>query len=254
MTSALGRMHRTQARRELALAALVALTLAGCPLSDHYYIDDTLGRGGAAPSGGGTAGAFAATGGTDDTVHEGCVPSPEVCDGASKDCDAGACPPGCSAKQRNGHVYLLCLAPSAAMGVNYAAANMRCGSAAGELGLTVHLKLSVVESADEEGFLKDWIANVAPVTSSVWLGANDSAKEGTWVWGDGPQAWPFFHSGPMGDGMPEPGKYADFAPGTPDGSAQSDEDCAAFDGSLDWQWNDERCSEPLAGYVCEQNP
>ena len=252
------RLQHARTRRELGLAALVGLTLAGCPLTDHYYIDGTVGGGATGANGGAPPGPPKGKGGAENPDHEDCVAEPEVCDGVSNDCDADVdeddvCPPGCSAEQREGHVYLLCVAPSSATYVTYQTARMRCGSAGNDLGLMVHFELTSVESADEEAFLKDWVASVAPATDSVWLGANDIMKGGTWVWGEGPQAAPFLHVGPMG-AVPDPGKYADFAPGQPSGSNETDEDCAAFDGSLDWQWNDEYCSSPAAGYVCEQKP
>jgi hypothetical protein len=245
-------------------AALVGLTLAGCPLSDPYFIDPTLGQGGApggprpgagAPNGGPKPNDMIAKGGSGST----CVPAPEVCDGVSNDCDAeidedDVCPSGCSAHQRNGHLYLLCVAPTATGNVDYNFATMRCQNARNELDLSVGLQLAIVESDDEETFLKNWIASTAPATTLVWLGANDIAQEGTWVWGQGAAAWSFLKVGPMGDATPMPGKFADFAPGTPDGTAQMDEDCAAFDGSEAWQWNDEPCAGRIPGYLCEQSP
>jgi hypothetical protein len=257
MTRPPARTRRSRAWQKLALLAFVGPLLAGCPLTDHYYIDDTLGGGATTASGGAAASAGKAMGGSEGPDHD-CLPEPELCDGVSNDCDADVdeddvCPPGCSAAQHDGHVYLLCVATSAAAYVTHLAAGMRCDSAGSELGLDVHFNLASIESAGEEAFLKDWIATVAPPSASVWHAANDLTKEGTWVWGEGPQATPFLHSGPMGGGMPDPGKYADFAPGHPS-STQPDTDCGAFDGSLDWQWDDERCLTPAAGYVCEQKP
>jgi hypothetical protein len=262
------RRPRLPARSELALATLIALALPGCPLSDQYYIDPALGHAGAAAEHA-AAGQGPGMPGPKDMPMGG-MPGTSPNDGGKSPDGSGGTPssagtpsnttstfdvtypPDCSPQTYGSHVYLLCHETTPAAYVDYPTATARCESLQSDLGLSFGFELTFVESADEEAFLKAWIASVASTYEFIWLGANDIALEGTWVWGPAAGAAPFFHQGPMGGGMVVPGQYADFAPGDPNGTTWNDEDCGAFDGSVNWQWNDERCSERAAGFLCEE--
>ncbi len=260
--------RRFPARAELALAALLALALPGCPLSDQYYIDPTLGTAGApsehaaagrapmmmAPKGGpagGMAGAPSNNGGKSANGAGGTAGSAGTPPNTASTFDV-TYPADCSPQTYDDHVYLLCHETSYAAYVDYSTATTRCESLQSDLGLSFGFELTFVESADEDAFLKDWIGSVASGYEFVWLGANDIAMEGSWVWGQAPGATPFFHQDPMGGGTAAPGDFADFAPGDPNGTTRNDEDCGAFDGSVNWQWNDERCATRAAGFLCEE--
>ncbi|CAN5223272.1 hypothetical protein BH09MYX1_BH09MYX1_36540 [soil metagenome] len=75
-------------------------------------------------------------------------------------------------------------------------------------------------------------AFVSSLGPSVWIGATDAAKEGTWTW----------TTGEAGNGFAPP-----WGPLQPDNS-QSSEDCAMI--GVDGKWNDLSCAAIL-GYVCE---
>lgn len=253
--------------------------------------DHVAGRGGAAGSSqGGTAGsdpgdagdgaagdlavglggdsASGGTGGTSDAGSAGdhsageagsgpepCVPSPERCDGISNDCDEAvdedACPAGCSARQRDGHVYLLCLIAEQSNYVNYATAAAGCRDAGGVLGLDRSFELARIESAPENAFVKEWIIGSAGQAGMVWFGANDLDQEHRWVFGRGENAVQFFSGAQQGGGTPYQGAFHDFAEGRPNAANGADEDCAGYDADFAWQWNDLVCSQGRLGFVCE---
>jgi Lectin C-type domain len=186
-----------------------------------------------------------------------CVPTPEVCDGVSNGCDdqideGGVCPAGCTARTRDGHVYLLCLTTDASAELDYVAATAACANAGSMLGLGVTLELARLESADENDFAKAWIAEQATTDGMIWFGANDIDEEGRWVWGRGADAVQFFAGSAQGGGTPVMGRFNDFADGEPNSANGVDEDCGALDSDFDWQWNDLACGDGRLGYLCEQ--
>jgi len=211
------------------------------------------------PGSGGTNAGDAGDTGTAGEDGEPCVPSPERCDGVSNDCDDAideddACPAGCSAKTREGHLYLLCVAPDAAAQRDYSDASDFCEGAGEELGLGVSLALARIESAEESVFARAWADEVATETGSVWLGANDSDDENTWVWGRGRDAVQFFTGRYRGGGTPYMNRYNDFADGRPDSPEDANQDCGAMSSELAWQWDDFACGTPRLGELCEELP
>ncbi|MET0386841.1 MAG: C-type lectin domain-containing protein [Polyangiales bacterium] len=78
----------------------------------------------------------------------------------------------------------------------------------------------------------------------VWVGHNDQAHEGLWVWSRG--GVPFWQ-GVAADGLPYRGGYASWATGQPEGTS----DCGALmtDGAMD----ERNCAERL-DFVCEVIP
>lgn len=100
--------------------------------------------------------------------------------------------------------------------------------------------LATITSAPENAFIS------ARMTGDGWIGANDTAVEGTWKWITGPEANTTFWQG-TGSGSTVGGNYANWNSGEPNQSG--DEDCAETYVSSG-QWNDLPCSATL-GYVVE---
>jgi hypothetical protein len=210
---------------------------------------------------GGTAGAGAKGGTTGEGGEAGssCSPAVERCNGLDDDCndavdEGSVCPSGCSAKTREGHTYLLCLASGSTSGPVYGGARARCEAAAETLELGVDFELVRIESEPENDFLKAWIAASTSTSGAIWIGANDLEDENIWVWGDDPPSERFFTASNQGGGSPYMGRFNDFAEGRPNGVNGGTEDCGAMDSSFSWHWNDVVCSNGRLGYLCEQTP
>lgn len=98
--------------------------------------------------------------------------------------------------------------------------------------------LITLTSAAEQAF---YISQFGAVDG--WIGANDLAEEGRWVWADGPEAGQQFWSGAAGGSVTAPSNYASWVAGEPNnltynpcgGAPSCDEDVAEFDGG---NWND----------------
>ncbi len=222
------------------------------------------GAGGRAPTAGDTGAESGAAGdgtagdpGSGGTGGEPCVPDVERCDGVSNDCDelvdeGGVCPVGCEAKVRDDTLYLLCLFEDPDDQLAYAAAGEACENAGEKLELT--LELTRLDSAAENAFVKAWIDASTTVEGTVWIGANDLDEERRWVWGRAPNEVQFFTASRLGGGTPYLGRFNDFAPDRPNATNGAEENCGAFDATLDWQWNDLICSVPRLGFTCEQAP
>ena len=152
---------------------------------------------------------------------EDCPPPAEVCNGRDEDCDghadnpAGLCT-GCVVVERGRTVYHYC---SEATWIDASAACRGRG-----------MYLVTVDDAAENDWLATTAATMGP--GPWWLGYNDRATEGVWVW-DGPTPAVLYTS--WGDGEPN-----DYGTG---------EDCAEllFFGT---NWNDSRC-DAAQPYVCE---
>ncbi len=217
---------------------------------------DVATTGGAGGSGGSEAGT-GATGGEAEAGAGGCEPTQELCDGLSNDCDdeidEGAdCPAGCTAKTFEGNSYLLCLLEGGDDTLDYQEASDRCWAA--DDGLAFQYFLTRIGSAEENSFIKTWLAERAAPAGSIWTGGNDRNREGTWMWGLNSSAVQFFVGDEDGGGSAYMGRFHDFADGQPNGSSGSDEDCAVMSSDTDWQWNDVACTEAGVGFVCEQEP
>jgi hypothetical protein len=276
--------------RALGGAALFALFLPGCPLSDNYYVDaaggltaanggqttvgGTSGAGlsgnpalGGGPSAGAVGGAGRTTlGGSSGTTASGgaaggtagsagCVTEAERCDGIDNDCDDeidedAVCPDGCSVRINDKHRYLLCIAASKANGVTTDDAAARCNDLALELGASFHL--TSIESQKENDFLRTWLEDSLSGAAVVWMGANDRTKENTWVWGFDPDGEQFYVGDSGGGGTPYMNRFNDWSPGSPRSLNGEDQDCGSFDTGLDLHWDDRSCESVELGFICEE--
>ncbi|MCP4448066.1 MAG: hypothetical protein GY811_22435 [Myxococcales bacterium] len=146
----------------------------------------------------------------------------EVCDGRDNDCDGqvdeSLCP--CDEVRIGGRDYLFCdvLVP-------WNAAKNQCEQRGGRLAVFPD-RLST-----EEAFTK---ARELDGSRSWYLGATDSAEEGTWLAASG-----------------EPTVATFFAPGEPDDFGG--EHCAALASFAGGEWEDVRCGT-LLPYICELTP
>jgi hypothetical protein len=220
-----------------------------------------------------TSGCGAAPGCAGEPRPECCAPKAEVCDGISNDCDPDVdegevCPVEGHGATHGGHIYLLYLHDSGwdQQGHNpqqgwdemtgtqedYGEAATTCRAAGALLGLGVEFDLARIESVEENEFARAWIAESTSEEGMVWMGANDLALEGNWVWGQDAGAVQFFTGSARGGGTAVPGLYNDFTQGRPNAANGVDEDCGAFDSDFDWHWNDLDCGVPRLGALCEQ--
>jgi hypothetical protein len=150
-----------------------------------------------------------------------CPTSVEVCNGQDDDCNGrpddgtGACP-DCEVFVFGSHVYHLC------GGQPWLEASTTCRSRG------MHL-VTIDDDAENEAVSSTAAALAA---GGWWMGYNDRAEEGTWVW-DGPSPT-----------VP----YDSWAPDQPD-DGSGNEDCGQllFFGTF---WNDDDCAREFP-YVCE---
>jgi hypothetical protein len=222
------------------------------------------GMGGAGTGGAGTGGAGAGTGGAGTggagtggaAGSGGCVPTvpaTERCDGIDNNCTGGvdegvACPDHCTGATRAGHTYLLCAFENA----SGAMTRLRTWSQALEFCSMRGFGLVAIESAEEDAFILQWIAEME-LEDQVWMGANDRDqplgpnREGTWVWGSGNAAVQFWQGGE--NGMSVMMRYEDWATGEPNNT--DNEDCGVLSAKHDYQWADRACASTFANFVCE---
>jgi hypothetical protein len=101
-------------------------------------------------------------------------------------------------------------------------------SAGEALALSLGGHLATIRSASEQAWIE---ANFAGHlgTHGLWIGFNDIAVEGQWVWASA-----------------EPVTYTNWAPGNPNNGSTIDEDAAHLFGTIggldQWKWNDETAS------------
>ena len=88
--------------------------------------------------------------------------------------------------------------------------------------------LATIDSADEQAFVASLVGD------RTWIGANDKALEGTFVWDSG-----------------EPWGYENWATDEP--SDTLGEDCVELNKALGYAWNDSACADPHP-FVCERRP
>ena len=104
--------------------------------------------------------------------------------------------------------------------------------------------LTTITSQAENDFV------AARLTNAGWMGASDSASEGTWKWVTGPENGTTFCIGNMSCAV-QSGQYANWNNGEPNDSG-SNEDCGQFLAGGTGKWNDLPCSgSTLPGYVVE---
>jgi len=117
----------------------------------------------------------------------------------------------------------------------WAAARQRCRA------LGAGWDLASVRNVEVNRFLTDGLSGEA------WLGASDSAQEGTWIWiDDGTVFWNGSETG-----APVDGNYANWAGTEPNGEAGSA--CARLVPENSGAWADLECEE-LRGAVCKGPP
>lgn len=149
----------------------------------------------------------------------------ELCDDKDNDCDAlvdeySAMNPsceGCTLYARGASSYAFCLAAH-----SWDAARGECGLRGGDL--------LVIDDADENDAVAGQLSQVMGSLGQWYMGANDRAVEGSFVWLDGPAIG-----------------YTRWSPGEPN-DYQENEDCAVLFDAGDW--NDEACAMPKP-FVCE---
>ncbi len=155
----------------------------------------------------------------DDTSDQARPGGTEVCDGLDNDCDGqvdeALCP--CSEETIAGQHYLFC-----DVMVSWRVAKTECESRGGSLAIFSERAMS------DEAFLH---AKALQPTRSWYLGATDSAEEGSWADTDGEQLGSTY-----------------FAPGEPDDFGG--EHCAALASFSGGGWEDVRCNT-LLPYVCQ---
>ncbi|MBZ0117996.1 MAG: C-type lectin domain-containing protein [Sandaracinaceae bacterium] len=158
--------------------------------------------------------------------------STETCNGRDDDCngmidDGAGCP--CDLRIFMGRAYLFCRGANTE---TWQTAAERCAAQTG-------YSLVRIDSAEENRFI-DMETGALMGTSDWWIGATDSAAEGTWVWTDGTTA-----------------TYTNFESDQPNGGAG--QNCAEIDPSTTGAtgtaggWNDQECGTDQP-YVCEATP
>lgn len=156
---------------------------------------------------------------------------PELCDTFDNDCDGTAddsCVDGCTAfSPAGGSTYLFCTPPQ-----TRAAARTIC--------VNQGMDLLKVKTTAEHELLKQR----TPAATKFWIGATDSATEGTWVWGTETAAF-WMGGSPASGGAPVNGAFTAWAPGNP-----GPDDCAILETDSD-TWYAADCAG-TGGFICER--
>jgi hypothetical protein len=181
-----------------------------------------------------------------------CQPTTERCNGHDDNCneivDEQACnsaqlgTTGCSGfvlAASETHGYMLC---SGGTTRDYNHAQEACQAQG--------MRLVWIETEAENEGLSTKVAALVASGTDVWIGANDLATEGRWLWDGGQQFWSGNNSG-----KPVNGAYVNWMDGAPNNGANtgsgSQEDCAALIGGSP-AWGDRSCSNKY-GYLCEEH-
>lgn len=107
--------------------------------------------------------------------------------------------------------------------------------------------LASITSDEENTYLASHLAGGAS-----WIGASDTAVEGTWKWVGGPDDGLHFWTGEGETGATEPGQYSNWNPGEPNNSAPAENCGEMYAGDSTGQWNDLPCDQAILGsYMVE---
>jgi cysteine-rich repeat protein len=214
-------------RRWFLAAAIVVGCATGGPVVDATSTSGGASSGGTGavdPVGGGGAGLGGSGGGTSATCGDGVVDPGEECDdGNTIDGDGCSgclidCEPMAVKNPANHHCYRVFTTAA-----TWATAEPSCQTWGGAPGLG-HL-VSIADAA-EQTFVS------ALVSEGAWIGADDAANEGVYVWTDG-----------------TPWMYQHFAPGEPNDTNHT-ENCIYM--HADGGWDDHDCAYMWPSYVCER--
>ncbi|XP_043980383.1 ladderlectin-like [Gambusia affinis] len=97
--------------------------------------------------------------------------------------------------------------------------------------LSLRANLASIHSTNEYNFLRDLIYKASGAHTTSWVGAHDSAEEGTWMWSDGSKF--LFHN---------------WGPGQPN-NYRGNENCMDINLGGNDHVNDDTCSKELP-FVC----
>jgi hypothetical protein len=264
-------------------AALLVLVLgvAGCPVTDAYFVDQDRGMPGlggegagagsgnepgagkapvaGTPAGGslnpqGGAAAEPSTAGVSPGEGGGraepCTPMTERCNGHDDNCNDVVDEQACNSLPVG---TMGCAGFIVARDPNHG--YMLCSGVtrdyahAQEACQGQGMRLAWLESRDENAAVSAKVAAIEP-SGDVWIGANDIADEGVWSW-DGPGGSLFWggneYGNPVGDAFTA---WSEASPNNSEQGNPQGEDCAVLVASKA-NWADRSCSVKYA-YLCEE--
>lgn len=137
--------------------------------------------------------------------------------------ETGWCP--CREEMNGGSYYLFCIA---------AATQESAAETCGRMGY----QLAKIDDATEHQWVWDTAVDHEDAEGDWWIGLDDKATEGSFVWADGT---------PLGD-------YAPWGPDQPDDNASNPsqgEDCVHLSGMDEGAFNDLDCEADYLNFVCE---
>lgn len=160
----------------------------------------------------------------------------DVCDGIDNDCDEGTvevCPNQCTpATNPAGDVYLFC-----DQNTNHATATTVCADQ--------EMALARIDDTAENTWVSDQRGALLG-DNNVWLGGDDIAAEGVWLWSDGTQFWQGGSGGAVVGEL-----FSNWDGGEPNNGG-GNEDCVIMkNGGSRYQWDDKPCGNSVE-FVCER--